>query len=302
MKHIKSVFVISIFVTVTRIGGVDAFWLRQWGNSRYPFRTATPPATPSTKEVLRQHSSSSPSAINEDAESNPYTNNLESAILRNKVFALRHGQSKANVAGLIASSPDIACHQYGLSDVGKEQAAKAGQDLVARYEKDRLMSKSKSSPPPPEGIAILTSDLLRAKETAQLVARAVIDSAASIPIPLYCNDIIIDERLRERGFGEWDGGSDANYNEVWKDDAKDPSHTIRGVESVWSVTDRATECVVEWNNNDELENHWIVCVAHGDVLQILQTAFSLMDPSQHRSLEHLETATLRPLQLKASKQ
>ena len=49
---------------------------------------------------------------------------------------------------------------------------------------------------------------------------------------------------------------------------------------------------------------WIVCVAHGDVLQILQTAFKKMDPSNHRSMENLEkkrkNATLRPLELKAS--
>ncbi|KAG7344413.1 histidine phosphatase superfamily branch 1 protein [Nitzschia inconspicua] len=105
----------------------------------------------------------------------------------------------------------------------------------------------------------------------------------------------MDTRLRERYFGEWDLHSDQHYHDVWKDDATDPSHTVKNVESVWGVTDRATRCVLSWDAT--LQNHWIVCVAHGDVLQILQTAFSKMDPSQHRSLEHLETATLRPLKL-----
>ena len=36
-------------------------------------------------------------------------------------------------------------------------------------------------------------------------------------------------------------------------------------------------------------------IAHGDVLQILQTDFSGVDVRQHRSLEHLQTATLREL-------
>jgi hypothetical protein len=39
----------------------------------------------------------------------------------------------------------------------------------------------------------------------------------------------------------------------------------------------------------------VVLVAHGDVLQILQTAFARVDVTRHRSIEHLPTATLRAL-------
>mmetsp|Transcript_11267 Transcript_11267/g.16793 ORF Transcript_11267/g.16793 Transcript_11267/m.16793 type:complete len:82 (+) Transcript_11267:477-722(+) len=43
---------------------------------------------------------------------------------------------------------------------------------------------------------------------------------------------------------------------------------------------------------------WLcVLVAHGDVLQIVQTGFKKMDGTTHRSLDHLETATLRHLSL-----
>ena len=41
----------------------------------------------------------------------------------------------------------------------------------------------------------------------------------------------------------------------------------------------------------------VVLVAHGDVLQILQTRFACVDPRTHRSLPHLETAPLRSLSL-----
>ena len=136
------------------------------------------------------------------------------------------------------------------------------------------------------------------------------------------SSITIDIRLRERGFGDWDGGNDIHYNDVWKEDAIDPYHTKNNVESVWSVIDRSTRCVIDWDKNDQksIENlvavhcddkekeneheiqqqhggyYWIICVAHGDVLQILQTAFNKnIDPSQHRSIQHLETATLRSL-------
>lgn len=210
-----------------------------------------------------------------------HRNRLESiSSLKNSYFALRHGQSKANVAKIIASDPDVATLKYGLSDLGHEQAASAGETIV-----EELQSKEY------DGVLILSSDLLRAKETAETAAEAV--KAANIKI--LSNDVIVERRLRERGFGEWDGGSDEHYADVWRDDAKDPTHSIRGVESVMSVTDRATAMILEWD--EKCDNHLVLCVAHGDVLQILQTAFSKLDGSLHRSLDHLETATLRKLGL-----
>jgi broad specificity phosphatase PhoE len=186
----------------------------------------------------------------------------------------------ANVAKIIASNPEIACTNYGLSPVGKYQAVEAGQDVVQRYQEQTY-----------QGVLILTSDLLRAKETAETIAEAVQKAS----IPLYNHGVVIETRLRERGFGEWDGGSDEHYDDVWKDDAVDPTHTIKGVESVLSVMDRSSTCVLEWDKI--VQNHFVICVAHGDVLQMLQTSFSKMDGSKHRTLDHLETATLRPLLL-----
>ena len=210
-------------------------------------------------------------------------NHLEQlSTLRNEYFALRHGQSKANVAKIIASNPSIACTGYGLSDVGKSQARVAGESVVRCYQTSSRRYK---------GIAILSSDLVRARETAEYVAEA----AREASIPLYNDGVVIETRLRERGFGEYDLRDDCHYHDVWKDDAIDPTHENKGVESVMSVTDRSTACIVEWD--EALQDYFVVCVAHGDVLQILQTAFHKMDGSKHRSLDHLETATLRPLVL-----
>lgn len=218
------------------------------------------------------------------------------ATLRNKYFALRHGQSKANVAKIIASDPEVACTQYGLSPLGHEQAQAAGSHVVSYYE-----AKHGEGSPLFGGVCLLTSDLLRAKETAEAVAAAIRthnSSGSPIQIPLYENQVIIETRLRERYFGDWDLTSDSNYHEVWKDDAIDPTHTLSGVESVNSVMNRATDCVLDWDAR--LEDYMIVCVAHGDVLQILQTGFSKLDGSKHRTLEHLETASLRKLELRTS--
>jgi broad specificity phosphatase PhoE len=208
---------------------------------------------------------------------------LDTSELQNTFCALRHGRSLANEAKIISSHPEVATIQHGLSQVGQDQAEQAGRDVV-KYFKD---SEAHSY----DGICILTSDYLRAMETALYVAKAVVGA----DLPLFNDGVVFERRLRERWFGEWDGGSDVHYPDVWKDDAVDSSHTLRGVESVDSVMDRTTECVLEWD--DRLDNQLVLLVAHGDVLQIVQTAFAKMDGTKHRSLEHLETATLRPIAL-----
>ena len=54
--------------------------------------------------------------------------------------------------------------------------------------------------------------------------------------------------------------------------------------------------LTDLNGNEAGPGPWmVVLVAHGDVLQILQTSFARVDVRQHRSLEHLQTATLREL-------
>jgi probable phosphoglycerate mutase len=219
----------------------------------------------------------------------------DAATLQNHYYALRHGQSEANVAGIIASDPEIARHKFGLSPLGKEQAQKAGHDVLHNYRLQAINGDAF------KGICLISSDLLRAKETAEAVERAIRADeqyGGSEPILLHRGHVILETRLRERFFGEWDLTSDTNYNNVWKDDAVDPCHETNGVESVTFVMDRVTECVVDWDS--QLKNHMIICVAHGDVLQILQTCFSKLDGSQHRTLDHLETATLRKLELTGS--
>jgi broad specificity phosphatase PhoE len=164
----------------------------------------------------------------------------------------------------------------------------AGRDVVEHYQQQSTVYN---------GLLIISSDLLRADQTAN----HVLDAALAAGIPVHTAEVVTEIRLRERWFGDWDDTSDANYENVWKDDLLDPSHCLSNVESVDSVMERATQCIVDWNSSSSaVQNHCVVCVAHGDVLQILQTAFQKLNGSQHRSLEHLETATIRPVLLASS--
>ena len=106
----------------------------------------------------------------------------------------------------------------------------------------------------------------------------------------------LKEGLRERGFGEFNGGPAAcAYKQVWKLDA-DATHTNFGCESVSSVLQRVCGVAMEIDDALDHSERWhVVLVSHGDTLQILQTAFEGIDPKLHRSLPHLNTAELRML-------
>ena len=198
--------------------------------------------------------------------------------------------------------------------MGKAQAAQAGEDVIQAFQEHNSNENEKDSTEPWQAVILLASDLLRAKETAEIVRDKLLQ--AGIPLVQVSfpegvdvpQGLALEPRLRERWFGEWDESSDQNYPHVWKDDAIDPDHTHRGVESVNQVVTRTTSCICEWDGRLSLSRPksqgekygrcMVICVAHGDVLQILQTAFAKMDPAKHRSLDHLETAKLRKLELK----
>ncbi|KAL7487067.1 hypothetical protein ACHAW6_012686 [Cyclotella cf. meneghiniana] len=216
-----------------------------------------------------------------------------SSPLFNSFYALRHGQSLANVAKIISSDPAISTVEHGLSGVGREQAKSAGELFASDY----LDSESSQY----QGVAIFTSDFRRARETASQFA----DEIRKKEIPLYNDGVVLETRLRERFFGELNGGPDTRYQDVWDVDVKDPNHNEFGVESANSVLERTTKLINELDAllcqslSEDSPKIWkCVVVAHGDVLQILQTGFlKHEDASRHRSLPHLETATIRELRL-----
>ncbi|KAG8469008.1 hypothetical protein KFE25_007526 [Diacronema lutheri] len=201
----------------------------------------------------------------------------------NSYYMLRHGQSLANVEGIISSSPQVATVAHGLSEEGRAQARLAA-DAFAALARD-------------QPAAIISSDFLRARETAEIVAARLARDERSEP-PLHLGRVSLDERLRERRFGEFDGRSVENYKRVWEEDEADGSHTLFGVESVASVAARAGELLASLEASLPADRRpWLVLlVAHGDVLQILQAAALALEPRMHRTLVHLGTAELRKLE------
>ncbi|KAL1529494.1 hypothetical protein AB1Y20_000440 [Prymnesium parvum] len=205
---------------------------------------------------------------------------LASTPLRQRYFALRHGQSLANIEGVISSNPEIATVEHGLSEKGWLEAEAAALAVV----REAIASGS--------GVAICCSDFRRARQTA-LAVRA---GALAAGVRVWPEDGVHEETgLRERYFGDFDGKGDEGYHAVWAEDALDADHEKFNVESVSNVCRRAYEVVEKVDSQLGSERWIVILVAHGDVLQILQTRFNNISPSRHRELEHLPTATLREL-------
>ncbi|KAJ3176025.1 hypothetical protein HDU87_005542 [Geranomyces variabilis] len=229
-------------------------------------------------------------------------------LINHRALMLRHGQSQANVQGVIVSLPVTGCSASGLTEKGKAEAKAAARKLEADLA-------------PGDRVRIYSSDFLRALETAMTIAAAL--SLSDIDVTIH-----LTQKLRERFFGDYEGGSTASYQLVWDADARHEPCQHR-VESVESVRKRALEAVREADEaataeeknerrrvnignsgNDDAESHGgsgaeldrrtvLLFVSHGDTLQILQTAFEGTEPWRHRELPPLGNAELRELSTKS---
>ena len=186
-------------------------------------------------------------------------------VFRNSYLIMRHGQSEANVAGIVVSEPKIGCERFGLTKWGAEQVIASALE----YSGEAFTQ-------------IICSDFLRTQQTAKLTAETL-----NLPSPQQ------DIGLRERFFGRWDGESDKHYQDVWDRDQLNEQPADDGVEGVDDVLQRGLKVLEKLEQ--KYQNQVILLVSHGDMLQILRTAFVGETPQQHRSLCHHETAEIRSL-------
>lgn len=188
-----------------------------------------------------------------------------------EVHVLRHGESTANVEGVIVSLPGArALQEVGLTPRGRSQVHECAEEArAAGFDASTI---------------VVTSDFARARETAEVFAAGL---GAGAPR--------VDERLRERGFGVHDEGPTTAYEAVWALDAAraEQSGSVEPVESVAARVGEALRAA------DELAadgyGHRVVLVAHGDVLQIALALGAGRDPHEHRDQPHLVNAELRRL-------
>ncbi|MFN8610127.1 MAG: histidine phosphatase family protein [Vulcanimicrobiota bacterium] len=183
--------------------------------------------------------------------------------MNNRYFLMRHGESLANLADKIISSPETGCQDYGLSVLGQEQARRSAE----------------ASGLGPD-THVLSSDFLRTRQTAEIAARV-----------LGCAAPGLEARLRERFFGPWEGTSARNYQPVWDRDEADDNEP--GVESAADLTSRLVALIEELEARQK--GRCYLLVSHGDPLRFLQLWRLGLPTTAHQSLVHFAPAEIRPL-------
>jgi broad specificity phosphatase PhoE len=155
------------------------------------------------------------------------------------LLVVRHGQSEWNAIGRWQGHADPA-----LSELGRRQAAVAAGSIGAVD-------------------GIISSDLLRAAETAAIIAQQ-----------LGVGPVMIDERLRERDVGEWTGLTRTEIDKRWPgwiDDSRRPD----GFEGIDSVLMRVLNAFTAIR--DQSPGGSLLVVTHGGVIRSLARSHGLDD-------------------------
>ena len=171
-----------------------------------------------------------------------------------RIVAVRHGETEWNAEMRMQGQLDT-----GLSARGRWQATRAAEALAG------------------EGIeAIFASDLVRALDTAQAIARVVGQPVAT------------DRTLRERSFGIFQGHTYAEIDARWPAEAArwrrhEPAFAPEGGESLIEFSARAVAAMSRIAEG--ARGRTILVVSHGGVLDCLYRAAAGLDLAAPRSWE-----------------
>jgi probable phosphoglycerate mutase len=158
-----------------------------------------------------------------------------------RIFAIRHGETAWNVDNRIQGQLDVPLNAKGRWQAGRLAAALADEDIAAVY----------------------CSDLTRARETAEAVAR-------------HGERTRVDDRgLRERHFGIFEGLTWREIEERWPAQSerwrrRDPGFGPEGGETLEQFYARSVETATRLASRHPGEA--IALVAHGGVMDCLYRA------------------------------
>ena len=166
------------------------------------------------------------------------------------IYYIRHGETAWNAEGRFQGTQDIP-----LNDLGRRQAAEAGGILAGLFARD---GRSEAA------LTFVASPLSRARSTMELV-RGVL----KLPTGGYA----VDARLREIGYGRWEGATLAQMQ------ASDPEIFAARLSDKWTVPPPDGESYAsvqarmsDWYNQLTSDT---VAVAHGGTAWALMVALGV---------------------------
>jgi broad specificity phosphatase PhoE len=175
------------------------------------------------------------------------------------IYYIRHGETQWNADGKLQGQQDIP-----LNDLGRTQAAHAGNILAGLFARDGRNEQS---------LAFVASPLGRARSTMELVRGA-------LKLPLA--DYAVDDRLREIGYGLWEGSTLAQMQ------VSDPDVFARRQADKWTVPppDGESYASVQFRMRDWYDQLTAdtVAVAHGGTARALMVALGIETPDSAADL------------------
>ena len=175
------------------------------------------------------------------------------------IYYLRHGETEWNALGRLQGTQDVPLNARGRSQA--IQAAGILVDLFARDGRDKAALPYVSSP------------LGRARSTMELVRAR---------LALSPTDYTLDDRLREIGYGVWEGLT------LPESEAADPEVYARRLLDKWTVAPSGGETyadvqvrMLDWYDSLLTDT---VAVAHGGTARALMVALGLETPSSAADL------------------
>jgi broad specificity phosphatase PhoE len=175
------------------------------------------------------------------------------------IYYIRHGETSWNLEGRLQGTRDIP-----LNDLGRSQATQAGGILAELLVRD---GRDKAS------IPFVASPLVRARATMELVRDA---------LQLPPDDYVLDDRLREIGYGEWEGATLAEMK------LADPAFYAHRLTDKWSLAPEGGETYasVQLRMRDWYDSLLVdtVAVAHGGTARALMVSLGIETPQSAADL------------------
>ena len=175
------------------------------------------------------------------------------------IYYVRHGETAWNAEGRLQGTQDVP-----LTELGHRQATQAGNILGELLARD---GRDKSS------LSFVASPLGRARSTMELVR-----SVLQLPPDEYA----LDDRLREIGYGVWEGSTLAEMQ------AADPVLYAKRLTAKWTMAPEGGETYasVQLRMRDWYDSLGVdtVAVAHGGTARALMVALGLETPQSAADL------------------
>jgi len=169
------------------------------------------------------------------------------------IYYIRHGETAWNAEGRLQGTLDIP-----LNDLGRQQAAHAGNILADLFARDGRDTSS---------LTFVASPLGRARSTMELVR-------GKLKLPTA--DYALDDRLREIGYGQWEGSTLPQMQ------LSDPEIFAKRQAEKWTVSPPGGESyasvqirVRDWYDQLRADT---VAVAHGGTARALMVTLGIETP------------------------